>query len=238
MSCKCSNNSIKTFSQNNQIIYFDQISQTKTCNKCPLNMIASRDESTCQSCFNVTISGNTGDCDCKSGFVILEKDINNLFLNSKLCSECAKGSYQFINENTPLYECKQCPPKMIYNTNTIPWSCECDSNFYVEFGGECFDKIEANFLNTQFPSSGASSVLLTDAETEQPKVFSSVTISESNVIKELYFKSGYRCLKEKHKKSCQTLANLCVLQMYNLQSEVCKLYKFINDLQPPIENMK
>jgi hypothetical protein len=49
-------------------------------------------------------------------------------------------------------------------------------------------------------------------------------------------KSGFRCLKERNIKACQILANICVLQMYNLQLVPCQLYKFINDLQPAQRN--
>jgi len=52
----------------------------------------------------------------------------------------------------------------------------------LEFGEECFEKTEANFLNTQFPASGASSLSMTDAETDNPKVLTAETISLSDTI--------------------------------------------------------
>lgn len=201
--------------------------------------MSSSDRTTCQSCPSAEgISPSTGDCNCSQGYAITEKDSNGHYLTTKQCTQCNEGAYQYLGENTPVYECKRCPLRKIYDTNTTPWNCECATDFYVEFGGECFERVEANYLNTLYPSSGATSVLMSDAETDQPRVLTSETISDSATIRELYFKSAFKCLKFNNKKACQTLANLCVLQMYNLQNVVCKAYQFINNLRDSLENKK
>lgn len=183
------------------------------------------------------IDSSTGDCKCDQGYKISEiNPITGEVLTTKVCVKCPTDEFLYLGTNTPIYECTICPPGKILNKNTIPWICECDSNLYTQFGNECFSKNEANILNTVYPSSGATSVLMTDAETTNPLVLISETISESSTIKEFYFKSGFNCLKSKDRKMCQILANICVLEMYSLKSEVCKLYKFINDLQPAMSN--
>ena len=79
---------------------------------------------------------------------------------------------------------------------------------------------------------------MSDAEKINPFVLTQETISESDTIQYFYLKSAFKCMKEQDIKSCQILANICVLQLYDLQTVPCQLYKFINDKQDAIKNQK
>ncbi len=233
LSCICASNAIEAFSADNNLSVFP-FAKTKTCTLCPSGSVASKDHTTCMKCPS-DISTTTGDCVCPSGNKIVEKDSLGNYLSQKQCVQCPIGQYQG-NTNFPIYDCAQCPPNMLYNNNTTPWTCECDTNKFISSGGECLDKVEATFFNTDFSSTSASAVQMSFAETTDPNVFTQETISQSDVIQYYYFKSGYKCLKELDNKSCQILANICVLQLYDTQSTACKLYDFINNLQKTIPN--
>ena len=204
---------------------------------CSNGQVANREKTKCMTCPK-GISSTNGDCQCESGFAIQEKDSDGNYLDGKICLQCPEGQYQGNTPNIPVYECAKCPENKIYNKNTIPWKCECDVTNYIEYGGECLDKIEANFLNSEFATAAASSILMSDAETINPFVLTQETISESDTIQYFYLKSAFKCLKEQDNKSCQILANICVLQLYDLQTVPCQLYKFINDKQEAIKNQK
>lgn len=236
--CICDRSSIERYSLNNLIPDFESLFRNRECQKCPNNLLSSNDKKVCMGCSSGVLNSDTGDCRCNQEEIIVEKDNNGLYLTDKVCSKCSTNEFQFFGPSVPVYECKKCEINKVYNKNRIPWLCECNTDLFLEFGGECINRNEATFLNTQFPSAGASSVLMSDAETSQPKVLTSDTISESATMRELYFKNAFKCLKDKNKKACQTLANLCVLQMYDLRNEICKTYQFINNLRAPIENKK
>lgn len=232
LSCECAMNAIEVFSSNSALSSFGNIAQTKTCSACPTGQVASRDKTTCLGCLN-GISQVTGDCDCPVGSVIEEKDPNGDYYQQKICKECLGDTYPGL-QKVPVYECTPCPYKKVYNKNTSPWRCECDVTKYSEHGGECFDNVEANFLNTRYSSASASAVSFLDSEIDQAEI----SISSSDPINYLYLKSGYKCLKDRDIKSCQTLANICVLHLYDLRKTPCDLFRYISQLKNPLPNKK
>lgn len=71
-------------------------------------------------------------------------------------------------------------------------------------------------------------------ETLDKNIDGQFTIASSDTIDYLYLKSGYECMKYSTPISCQILANLCVLQLYDQNNPICKLYNYINNLKPSI----
>ena len=236
LSCVCDSLSIISYLNNEETdeSIISNLIKIKSCIRCPSGQVASRNHKLCMGC-SEGISESYKDCICQSGYVIIEQNSETgEYLDEKICKECPEGTYPGESTNKGIYNCAPCEYGKIYNKNTIPWRCECDINLYSEYGGECLNKDEANFLNTQFPTASASSVTMVDSEV----ALSEINISESDPISYLYLKSGFNCLKSSDIKSCQTLANLCVLHIYDFRKIPCSLFKFINDLLPSLPNKK
>lgn len=103
-------------------------------------------------------------------------------------------------------------------------------------GDICIPLQDSIFFTTTYPVNTAKSLTFDFAETSDPLQDSVISVASSDTIEYLYLKSGYKCLKESDIESCQTLANICVLQLYDLENSACKLYKYINSLKPNVEN--
>ena len=48
---------------------------------------------------------------------------------------------------------------------------------------------------------------------------------KSDTLRQLTTQSYYECTQLRKVKACQTWANLCVLQMYNLGNAICQQYQ-------------
>jgi hypothetical protein len=171
-----------------------------------------------------------GECKCPINYIIQEKDILvDILLPYKQCKECPPDSYP--GPDGPVYECKACPYGKIYEKNRNPWECLCDLTQYTTAGDICIPITESIFLTSNYPITTAKSITLNYAETSDPLQDSTIAVSSSDTVDYLYLKSGYKCLKESNVESCNTLANICVLQMYDLNNPACKLYNYINGLK-------
>lgn len=178
---------------------------------------------------------NNGECICDSGYAIQEKDpISGKFYTTKKCIQCPSDGYP--GPNGPVYACKLCPYGKIYDKNRNPWLCTCDLTSFVTAGDICIPTAESLPITTSYPVNTAKTLKFNFAETTDPLQDSVISVSSSDTIEYLYLKSGYKCLKESDIESCNALANICVLQMYDVENSACALYKYINKLKSPVAN--
>jgi hypothetical protein len=117
---------------------------------------------------------------------------------------------------------------MVYNPATSPWQCEC-SDGWVSAGSTCVSKESSEKLENErggvYYSDAKYKVTyynLIDAEGE---VEESPETIDSAVYRELYIASAIGCLDDGNPQACQTLANLCVLQLYDETTAACMLFK-------------
>jgi len=136
----------------------------------------------------------------------------------------------------PAYACKPCDNGKIYDRNRNPWECVCDLSKYISAGDICIPLSDSLLLTTTFPLNTAKSLTFTLAETTDPLQDSVISVASSDTIEYLYLKSGYKCLIESDIESCNALANICVLQMYDKENSACSLYSFINSLKNSVGN--
>lgn len=101
-------------------------------------------------------------------------------------------------------------------------------------GDICIPLSESLLITSLFPVNTAKSLTFNFAETTDPLQDSVISVASSDTIEFLYLKSGYKCLKESDKESCNALANICVLQMYDKENSACALYNYINNLKNPV----
>jgi meckelin len=208
--------------------------QSSYCLPCPANSTATLDKSRCLSCPQ-GIDEKTGECACPKGNALIEKNIYGQYLIVKECIACPEGSYP--GPNAPVYACKPCPINKSYDTNRNPWVCTCNMTDFITAGDSCVPISDSQYLTSNYPINLAKSLTFTFQETIDINVDGTLTIASSDTFDYLYLKSAYSCIKgadPENYKSCQVLANLCVLQMYDFNSPVCKLYTYISNMKPAI----
>jgi hypothetical protein len=176
----------------------------------------------------------TGECSCPVGSAIIEKNSAGQYLPIKQCIQCPDGTYP--GPSGPVFQCRGCPEGKIYDTNLVPWKCNCNLTSYVVAGDDCVPIAGSQIITTNYPVNLAKSLQFTNEETIDKNIDGITSIASSDTFDHFYLISGYQCLKGLNAQSCQVLANLCVMQMYDLNNPVCKLYKYINDLSPAVPN--
>jgi len=162
----------------------------------------------------------------------LEKNIAGQYNPVKECFQCPNATYP--GGTNSVYECRQCPEGKIYDKNFNPWKCSCNLTSFLEAGDKCIPISDSQKIISDYPINIAKSIQYTNVETIDKTVDGISSVASSDTFDYLYLKSGYDCLKRTNMLSCQTLANLCVLQMYDQTNPVCKLYNYINDLRPAL----
>jgi hypothetical protein len=205
--------------------------QTPKCEKCPNGAASSLDRSRCIPCPQ-GVDASTGECLCPANSAVIEKDFSGNYLTSKQCQMCPIGS--FPGPSQPVYSCQACPTGKVYDTSVKPWKCTCDLASYVTAGDTCISISDSQFITSNYPVNIAKSLTFNNEETLDKNIDGTLTIASSDTIDYLYLKSGFECLKFSKPTSCQTLANLCVLQLYDQNNPICKLYSYINNLKTSI----
>ncbi len=185
----------------------------------------------------IEINPETGECDCPENHAILEKNITtNTYFNTKICELCPEGT--FPGPTGPVYACEACSKGKVYDTNLNPWACTCNKTITIEAGDYCVPIQGSQLITSTYPPNIAKSLQFGNLENIDKGVDGVVTIANSDTFDQLYLKNGYECLQNINAKSCQVLANLCVLQMYDYESQACRLYNYINDLRPPVKTQQ
>lgn len=188
---------------------------TFVCAKCDSG-VPSLDQYTCQSCpDSIDSSKNECVCDWASFEVIIEKDLQGEYLDSKKCVACKSSAYY---PGKFSYTCEACPDSnMERDADTN--ECSCKSG-YVESQGSCVSSSELVDLEI---SESAYTMIYNNRENAQG--VGSHTLSPSYTFRYFYQKAALDCYTYQVIKGCQIIANLCVLQLYNEDSEVCRVYK-------------
>ena len=160
------------------------------------------------------------------------------------CSSCAAGEYA-----GPGWECKKCA-NYAMEYKEVPeggrWECACRAG-YVSAGSGCVTQADFDELTRRVPAGGLEG---TKTLTYNSVVRSDGTIGSSDgVVSEVFdyhfVQGAIGCWKYKSPASCQVLANLCVLTLYQEGSGACQFFNELADAasentnrQYPLANWK
>ncbi|KDO27283.1 hypothetical protein SPRG_07532 [Saprolegnia parasitica CBS 223.65] len=205
----------------------------RACVNCMATTVPSRDGSMCLPCDNTTLGIRNNDCHCRPGMVLVDRHANATPLAAKTCLPCTNGSVDASG-----YVCTPCPVDMLATSQ----GCACRPGF-VNTGIAalgpltCVDQGNVSAITAMYPLQSATLVSFPDAST--PRTFTSGAIVEQSsscafnavvvAILEHYFTSAaigcYYYSNEDNNGACQTLGNLCVLQMFATSSAACSLLR-------------
>lgn len=165
-------------------------------------------------------NGNLHDCTCPNLHWVAERDPETgVFYDRKKCLPCEEAAFQGPWQDRAVTECQVCPVKGQWYDfiNQKIATCVCRKSStpaYTTAGDTC---IEENVVNEySYSPDSAKSVTYTAIETYSNGSWQTTSISTtSGSIDYYYLKAAVGCKKWKRPKDCQTLANICVLQLYN-----------------------
>ncbi|XP_037659112.1 meckelin [Choloepus didactylus] len=181
---------------------------TIICEKCPENMKGvTEDGWNCISCpYGLTEQGK---CQCPPDHILVERNVNGTLLSRATCELCDGNERSFTIANALGNRCIRCEPTFV-NTSR---SCAC-SQPNILTGGLCFSS------TGNFP----------------PNVISTTRYGElgmslaSEWFSQYLHSSAAACLVYSNLTSCQTLGNMCVMNMNSYDSatfDACRLFQFI-----------
>jgi hypothetical protein len=196
------------------------------CSKCPVGSTPSQDGRTCLACDgseNTFFNSREKQCECTNkGY--LKQDFTSKRFS---CETCPEGQWRGP-ATVPIYECIPCQGEgKIYDDNgpaDQPYRCVCNKQANYRAAGDIC-------LLDQDVEDKITAVYNDDSKI----AYTSQDVLNSDVMKYLYIKSAYGCRVQGVIKDCQSLANLCVLNMYSYQKSVCSLVRSLQQ-QPGSEN--
>ena len=263
--CICNQNYIQNVKNTNLTNIIlpsnNQITQS-SCSSCPLNTTASIDREICMKCPG-EIDSSTNDCICDFSKEILVEDRE---AKIKTCFTCPDGSLPNpFTKFTTKYECISCPSGMEYQIIRTGINCVCKNN-YVQAGSICLEISSVQNLISLFPQTSARSITYKNIDSSSALTYTSMTDNtsatsssfsnalttsltnsinsnyidsftiSSDLINEIYLNAAYKCISENINIYCQQIANICVLQLYDIASTACRLYNEINNSKPIISS--
>ncbi|XP_056902437.1 meckelin [Takifugu flavidus] len=176
-----------------------------SCQQCPLDKPAVTQEgSGCIRCPGSI--GDDGRCQCPTGSILVERNVNGNLLDEARCELCNENSPTFSVPNSNGDRCVRCHPT--YRTD----SCACNPP-NIAAGGLCFPP---NSLSTNVNPSVSYNQL-------------KFSIQSAWFVKNLY-SSAAACLLFSNLTACQALGNMCVMNMHSFSSmsvDACGLFNTI-----------
>ncbi|XP_051577601.1 meckelin isoform X2 [Myxocyprinus asiaticus] len=178
-----------------------------TCQQCPdSNQGVTHDGYGCIRCPGSV--GENGKCQCPKGSVLVERDGNGNPLNEARCEECSGIEPAFSAPDTTGNRCVRCEDSFINSSQ----SCVCGT-LNILAGGMCFPP-------NNLPTSVAPNVIFAQLATPVPSVWFS----------SFMYSSAAACLLFSNRTACQTLGNICVMNMHSsstITNDACGLYNTI-----------
>ena len=198
------------------------------CSSCDAaaNLSVSLDRSSCLPCdaaTHATYNATSLQCDC---------DAANQYLadsdDGKSCNPCP-ASHALSPSSGNRYECELCePPKVI--DASANHQCRCPATHVsTESGNGCVSQTNATFIASSYNLADAKEITFVDIDSSQR-----ITVESSDLLEHYFLSSAVQCKLDGDTQSCQALANLCVLSMYQnrTQHRHRLLVRPVGDIQP------
>ncbi|KAJ3201303.1 hypothetical protein HK099_002292, partial [Clydaea vesicula] len=217
--CVCKAGWIKTFSAST-------FSNPTSCIQCAPGQTSSSERLFCIACpTNSTTTNLSTTCNCGINQILTFNSINAISgINSiaqGTCKTCDAGYYPSLDKS----ECLSCPqPELmvsVFRNDSSGYDCNCRTELGYQLtpmDGICLTVDEFSSFSL-YLSHGYENILSSDLLTTSTATIFSDIFS-------LHFMKAYtKCHNQWDFNSCQTLSNLCVLQLYDESSQVCTAYQ-------------
>ena len=162
----------------------------------------------------------------------------------KECVQCPSGQAVIGADLTTMgrvytadkYSCASCPDPNMYFTNSDPKRCECPSDMVAkgkETVGEMYCVSSTSAITTSYEVEYFNVQTSVDAAAT-----SSYSVSNSDILEHYLDWAYYNCYADNFvltsitpqiQRACQTIANLCVMQLYDNDHIACEKYDSIKN---------
>ncbi|XP_067093967.1 meckelin [Osmerus mordax] len=181
-----------------------------TCQQCPPDRPAvTEDRYGCIQCPGRLTE--TGMCQCPSGTILVERDVQGNLLEEAVCEVCSGLAPTFSAPDHRGNRCERCQATFINTTS----SCTCGSPNILA-GGLCFPAAPPNNL----PATVNTHVNFAQL---------ALPVQSAWFSKHLY-SSAAACLVFSNRTACQALGNMCVMNMHSFSSasmDACGLFNTV-----------
>ncbi|XP_046906171.1 meckelin [Hypomesus transpacificus] len=181
-----------------------------TCQQCPPDRPAvTEDGYWCIQCPGSLTE--TGRCQCPSGAILVERDVQGNLLEEAVCEVCSGAAPTFSAPDRRGNRCERCQATFINTTS----SCTCGSPNILA-GGLCFPAAPPNNL----PATVNTHVNFAQL---------ALPVQSAWFSKNLY-SSAAACLVFSNRTACQALGNMCVMNMHSFSSasmDACGLFNTV-----------
>ncbi|XP_043116009.1 meckelin isoform X6 [Puntigrus tetrazona] len=179
-----------------------------TCQQCPdANQGVTQDGYGCIRCPGSI--GENGKCQCPKGSVLVERDVSGNPLNESRCEACNVTEPAFSAPDTAGNRCVRCDDSFINSSQ----SCVCGT-LNVQAGGMCFPS------GNGLPTSVLPNVIFSQLGNSVPSAWFS----------NFMYSSAAACLLFSNRTGCQSLGNMCVMNMHSfstINNDACGLYNTV-----------
>eukprot|EP00357_Protocruzia_adherens_P001666 CAMPEP_0114976316 /NCGR_PEP_ID=MMETSP0216-20121206/2601_1 /TAXON_ID=223996 /ORGANISM="Protocruzia adherens, Strain Boccale" /LENGTH=982 /DNA_ID=CAMNT_0002337223 /DNA_START=160 /DNA_END=3108 /DNA_ORIENTATION=- len=205
----------------------EQLSFQRTCEACAADSYPSRDGTTCLTCASGNYSDALRDCACTAGQYLDE----TVTAGTKTCVACSNTSIpggQQFNTRTAngYYECVECKK----GQESVDGVCKCLDG-YTDANAFCVQTTLITPFLTTYDIRFAEQIRYRSVEIGSRVDTETLPLS-SDAINYYYTQGVAGCLVYNDPQFCSLLANLCVLNLGDLDSTVCKLYKEVVQTVP------
>ncbi|KAL7840509.1 hypothetical protein AOLI_G00258320 [Acnodon oligacanthus] len=178
-----------------------------TCQKCPVSKPGiTQDGYECIRCSGSV--GEDGKCQCPTGSILVERNVNGTLLEEAVCEVCNGTVPALSAPDAKGSRCVRCQDSFI----SMSQSCMCGSPNILA-GGMCF-------ASSSLPASVVATVSFAQLGLAVPSAWFSGFL----------YSSAAACLSLTNLTACQTLGNMCVLNMHSMSTiinDACGLYNTI-----------
>ncbi|KAK3256385.1 hypothetical protein CYMTET_34478, partial [Cymbomonas tetramitiformis] len=196
------------------------------------DLASSSDRTRCLACgFGSTLDKTVGECVCTNAdAVLIEHDVVGMYLDSKECYTCPTNSWK---STTDASKCEECPmvegtiPAVSMEYNAATQKCVCPASLADGISCVAESSWETELeqqLGVNFATK--SEITYYDVGDERTSIDVESWWLEENLVE-----ATWNCTKYHDREACNSIANMCVLQMYDPSSVACAAYQELHDLR-------
>mmetsp|Transcript_12006 Transcript_12006/g.41630 ORF Transcript_12006/g.41630 Transcript_12006/m.41630 type:complete len:1071 (-) Transcript_12006:2610-5822(-) len=207
-----------------------------TCGRCSASVTVNVSSVLAASCYNSTRPTSAGGkCTCPTGYIITDYNSSGLVSETgKSCLLCPLNTY--VASSNP-YVCVQCPDVHMYRDSNSG-SCTCKAGYVRDsnvIAGTIAQDIPFVGLNVCLQSSQVSQVKYTPSQYGQQtfndvidvdgSITTSMSVAKSQPFLKYFLQAAVQCQNNQKWEACQTLANLCTLQLFDTTAPSCATFQ-------------
>jgi len=205
-----------------------------SCSACDASssLSASSDKSRCLPCDGASgavYNGSTLQCDCVTASEYLSDSEDSI-----ACNPCP-AQHAVSLRSGDRYECALCRAPMFIDSDN-EFQCRCPSGTHIATlsGGGCVSVANATYISNIYDL--AESARIDYGPHQLQRLGAGPVVAASALFAHYFLDSAVHCKLRRDVTSCQIMANLCVLTMFNKEHAACQLLLEVSEGSDAVSN--